>query len=137
MYHWILSNPQLAHHYGVGRTLHAEAVSRHSYQAVRALGRLPDLVTAAVVGLVRGWRAWRDRRRSIAALRALDDRMLSDIGMHRSEIPAVVRAAEQAESRGEQRRGHDTLQPIRPAPADRVGIANDNPTPDLARAACG
>lgn len=135
MYHWILSNPQLAHHYGVGRTLHAEAVARQSAYTVKLVARLFGLAVESVVGLARRWQAWHDRHQSIAALRALDDRMLGDIGIHRAEIPAVVRAAEAAEAEGRTRRGHHAVQPLRPVPAQ--GSANDNPTPDLARAACG
>ena len=138
MYHWILSNPQLAHHYGVGRSLHAEAVAQHSYQALRGLGTLLALPLDIAAGLVRRWLAWRRHRQSIAALRGLDDRLLRDIGIHRSEIPAVVRAAEAAETQGESRRGHATVQPLRPIVAKAAApSANDNPTPDLARAACG
>lgn len=33
---------------------------------------------------------WHSRRKTIQALSALDDRMLRDIGLHRSEIPALV-----------------------------------------------
>lgn len=40
--------------------------------------------------IVRGWRAWRDRNRSRNQLRALDDRMLRDIGIRRDDIDAFV-----------------------------------------------
>jgi uncharacterized protein YjiS (DUF1127 family) len=33
---------------------------------------------------------WRRRQRAYAELMALDDRSLADIGVHRSEIPALV-----------------------------------------------
>lgn len=36
-------------------------------------------------------RAWRERRAAAAQLHDLDDRMLSDIGVTRSEIDRVVR----------------------------------------------
>ncbi len=37
------------------------------------------------------------RRHALAALRALDDRMLKDIGLSRSDIPAVVESAATAD----------------------------------------
>ena len=33
---------------------------------------------------------WRQRRRAFDELTALDDRSLADIGIHRSQIPAIV-----------------------------------------------
>ena len=33
---------------------------------------------------------WRERRRAFDQLTALDDRSLADIGIHRSQIPAIV-----------------------------------------------
>lgn len=137
MYHWMLSNPELAHHYGVGRSLHAEAVAQHSYRAVRGIGRLLALPFDVAATVSQHWQAWQRRRQSVAALRRLDDRLLADIGIHRSEIPAVVQATEEAEARGETRRGHHSVQPLRAAEYAKAPIANDNPTPDLARAACG
>ena len=36
------------------------------------------------------WSGWRKRQRAYGELMALDDRSLADIGIRRSEIPAVV-----------------------------------------------
>ena len=36
------------------------------------------------------WKGWRDRRRAYDELMALDDYALADIGIRRSEIPAIV-----------------------------------------------
>lgn len=41
-------------------------------------------------GLFRAAQGWSRRRRSIAELSALDDRMLKDIGLDRSEILSVA-----------------------------------------------
>jgi uncharacterized protein YjiS (DUF1127 family) len=48
---------------------------------------------------------WRRRQRAYGELMALDDRSLADIGIHRSEIPAIVqgfheRTRAQAKARG-------------------------------------
>jgi uncharacterized protein YjiS (DUF1127 family) len=44
------------------------------------------------VGARNAWKGWRDRQRAYDELMALDDRSLADIGMHRSQIPAMVEA---------------------------------------------
>jgi uncharacterized protein YjiS (DUF1127 family) len=36
---------------------------------------------------------WRQRQRAYGELMALDDRSLADIGIHRSQIPAIVEEA--------------------------------------------
>ena len=48
---------------------------------------------------------WRRRQRAYGELMALDDRSLADIGIHRSEIPAIIegfheRTRAQATARG-------------------------------------
>jgi uncharacterized protein YjiS (DUF1127 family) len=40
-----------------------------------------------------GIKEWRRRQRAYAELMALDDRSLADIGIHRSQIPAIVEGA--------------------------------------------
>jgi uncharacterized protein YjiS (DUF1127 family) len=42
---------------------------------------------------------WRQRERAYSELMSLDDRSLSDIGLHRSEIPAVVEGFHEASLR--------------------------------------
>lgn len=42
------------------------------------------------VGARNAWKGWRDRRRAYDELMALDDYQLADIGIRRSEIPAIV-----------------------------------------------
>ena len=37
-----------------------------------------------------GWAGWRKRQRAYGELMALDDRSLADIGIRRSDIPAIV-----------------------------------------------
>ena len=39
--------------------------------------------------------AWHGRQKAYAELSALDDRCLTDIGIHRSEIPGIVYRAQQ------------------------------------------
>ncbi len=45
---------------------------------------------AWMMGVVGQLRAAAQRRTAIAELDALDDRMLQDIGVHRSEIPGII-----------------------------------------------
>jgi uncharacterized protein YjiS (DUF1127 family) len=45
------------------------------------------------VGARNAWKGWRDRQRAYDELMALDDRSLADIGIHRSQIPAIVEGA--------------------------------------------
>ena len=40
--------------------------------------------------LIRAYRTWRSYQRSLYELSCLDDRELADIGISRSEIPAVA-----------------------------------------------
>jgi uncharacterized protein YjiS (DUF1127 family) len=80
---------------GVLRLLH-ELVAR---------GRELIRTTGASVKVAAGnaWRfhaAWRKRRAAIRELRALDDRMLKDIGLGRSEIESVLSDSERLRARG-------------------------------------
>jgi uncharacterized protein YjiS (DUF1127 family) len=50
---------------------------------------LINLFVAARNGLTE----WRRRQRAYDELMALDDRSLADIGLHRSQIPAIVEGA--------------------------------------------
>ncbi len=47
-------------------------------------------IFTTVVGLKTKLQVWQARRRAIAELKALDDRLLADIGMHRGAIAEVV-----------------------------------------------
>ena len=60
-----------------------DAISVYAYKAVSAVAES----VANAVGAVRAWRA---RRASIDELSRLDDHLLKDIGIHRSEIRAAV-----------------------------------------------
>jgi uncharacterized protein YjiS (DUF1127 family) len=42
--------------------------------------------------------SWRQKRRAYDELMALDDRSLADIGLHRSQIPAIVEGMHEATS---------------------------------------
>ena len=58
-------------------------IAVHAGQSVSAIGR-------AIVGAFEGFKRWRTRQASIRELSALNDHMLRDIGIHRSEIRSVV-----------------------------------------------
>lgn len=51
---------------------------------------LNEILSSWLDGPIAAYRGWRRRRRAAAELNRLDDRMLSDIGISRSEIPSVV-----------------------------------------------
>ena len=55
--------------------------------------------------------SWRDRRRTMRELMALDDRMLRDIGIERSAIPTVVDRLSPPLSVGAVQRGEPPLDP--------------------------
>lgn len=65
----------------------------------RAQAPLPFL--AYLTGVVATWRARQAYRKAEAELSSLDDRMLRDIGIHRSEISSVLsdRSGERLRSR--------------------------------------
>ncbi len=60
-----------------------DAISVYAYKAVTAVAESVANADGAI-------RAWRARRASIGELSRLDDHLLKDIGIHRSEIRAAV-----------------------------------------------
>jgi uncharacterized protein YjiS (DUF1127 family) len=83
------------------RTLRAEYIADHLHSAAEALGRwtgLSDLFAA--------WRRRRQRRRTLKALTALDDRVLNDIGVDRFEIAATAALSCDASGKGTPRSGN-------------------------------
>ncbi len=67
-----------------GRRAVDNPIAVHADISVSAIGR-------AIVGAFEGFKRWRTRQASIRELSALNDHMLRDIGIHRSEIRSVVR----------------------------------------------
>ncbi len=100
-----------------------DAISVYAYKAVNAVAEW----VANTVGAVR---AWRTRHASIAELSRLNDHLLNDIGIDRSEIRAVVN---EMLSRPPARKDRSSLALHAAAVADPAQQAtNDN---DLASAA--
>jgi uncharacterized protein YjiS (DUF1127 family) len=69
-------------------------VAAGSYHAIEALYRTAGFAVAPLRTVTRRLGRYRRRRRAIAELRSLDDRMLRDIGVLRGDIPALVRSLE-------------------------------------------
>jgi uncharacterized protein YjiS (DUF1127 family) len=70
-------------------------------QRTAAAGLAPHAV-GVLTRLLAWWanvKGWRHRKRAVAELRALDNRMLKDIGIERSEIESVVRGLRRDRSR--------------------------------------
>ncbi len=94
-----------------------DAISVYAYKAVTAVAES----VANAVGAVRAWRA---RNAAIGELSRLNDHLLKDIGIHRSEIRAVVNG-----TLGRPRARSDRLSPVLhvAAATDRARpAANDN-----------
>jgi len=64
----------------------ARARSLRSESWRNAFARIGRGLHAALFGWVGAWRAWRARKRAIAELWSMDDRMLRDLGLGRAGI---------------------------------------------------
>jgi uncharacterized protein YjiS (DUF1127 family) len=64
---------------------------QHSLLKRHLLERAHDLRRQYLRELFSRLWSWRQRRAAITKLNALDDRMLKDVGLHRSQIEAAVR----------------------------------------------
>lgn len=66
-------------------------MERATVEQLRSIVRQILLAIASLHGYWTAFALWRHRQRAIAALLTCNDRMLSDIGIGRSEIEYVVR----------------------------------------------
>ena len=64
----------------------------------------PGAPWRTITRVFRALSAWRSRERAVAELARLDDAMLADLGLHRSEIRSAVRDADETGTFGERRR---------------------------------
>ncbi len=94
MFMLTLSDPTLHAALIRGQQARSQEMARAFYLALRA----PSRLVAATGEAVRTVGAWLSRRRreqaAMATLRGMNDHMLADLGIGRSEIPAVVRSGE-------------------------------------------
>lgn len=90
---------------------------RQSQLNLRALAMEPRAGSGIFGQWLRAAIRQRQRRRMIAALQALDDRTLSDIGLYRGDIPRLVAGFSDSElgMSPPRRAGHSTQ-----SPTDRV-----------------
>ena len=94
MFMLTVSDPTLKAALIQGQRARSEAMARGFYLALRVPGRLFAAV-AETVEVAASWFRRRNRdHQVIATLRGLNDHMLSDIGIGRSEILAAVRNGE-------------------------------------------
>jgi uncharacterized protein YjiS (DUF1127 family) len=78
----------------------------------RAIARAKACRAEMIRNAVRRVCAWFRQRAAIARLRRLDDRMLKDMGIYRSEIEAAVRGSER--SAGASVMSRDPTRPAKP-----------------------
>jgi uncharacterized protein YjiS (DUF1127 family) len=71
--------------------------------ASSALGKATAAVGKALMKLAYAVEGWRKRRATFGELMSLDDRLLSDIGIQRADIPAIAEAASTRRFDGESR----------------------------------
>lgn len=71
-------------------------LARRTWEAARVLG---GRAVGAAGARWSAYRLWRERRAAIRALGALDDRMLKDIGLGRSEIASAIHDPERLAAR--------------------------------------
>jgi uncharacterized protein YjiS (DUF1127 family) len=64
--------------------------SVHTLHAPTALQRFVHAMVAALRSTAAAWQRIRRRRAMLRELESLDDRMLRDIGVHRSEVSSLV-----------------------------------------------
>ena len=95
MQRWYLSNPEfteLLDRAAEARSRYIRGVLRQGAKGIARSARAAAAVGwRAARGAVRAIVAWQRMRRSVAALDRLDDHMLRDIGIDRSEIQSLAR----------------------------------------------
>ena len=70
----------------------ARAHQERSRAALALFGRIGRWIGEALRPAVDRFRRWNSERRAVAELRGLSNRTLADMGLHRSQIRAAVRA---------------------------------------------
>ena len=94
MHYWLINDSNLRRVAIAAERERGDAMIRAVYLGVVAIDAakvaVVEAVTSGVPRLYRSIQRTLERRRAVADLQRLNDRLLSDIGIHRSEISAVV-----------------------------------------------
>ena len=90
MYLWFMSNPDLTYRLIAGREAHADALVRASYRIFGGVEAVLTWLGRLAEASVRAYGRWRRRRLAIRTLQGLDDRLLGDIGVARSDIRRIA-----------------------------------------------
>lgn len=117
---------ELEHYIAKGRLLRAQTVAAALTAGAAGIARLLHSGLSAGIRLGRRATSWlaheHQRRVGLRALMALDDHLLKDIGLSRSEIHAMVNGVFRSPEAGQSRERAETLRLV----VNKKAVSNDN-----------